>query len=146
MTMEQPVLIAHMTDLHIQAPGKLMLGKLDPRDMLANAVAYVNGMPRQPDLVAITGDITDLGTTEEFSTARSELDRLHAPYIVIPGNHDEPETFRACFDDLGFLEDGEFIQFTHELDDLTFIGLDSNVKGFHQPAFCETRAEWCLLG
>jgi len=43
-----------------------------------------------PDLVAITGDITQAGYPREFAAARAWLDRLGCPVINTPGNHDTP--------------------------------------------------------
>jgi 3',5'-cyclic-AMP phosphodiesterase len=40
------------------------------------------------DLVVQLGDLTDLGTLHEFRTMRTLLDRLHAPWLVVVGNHD----------------------------------------------------------
>lgn len=45
---------------------------------------------RQPTLVAISGDLTQRARTEQFRQARAFLDRIHTPFIVVPGNHDVP--------------------------------------------------------
>ncbi|MFT8718329.1 MAG: metallophosphoesterase [Acetobacter sp.] len=41
-----------------------------------------------PDAVAVTGDLTNLGTNRECRAARKWLGRFSAPRAVIPGNHD----------------------------------------------------------
>lgn len=44
-----------------------------------------------PDLVILSGDITQRAKNSEFAAARSFMDRLKAPAsLVIPGNHDIP--------------------------------------------------------
>jgi len=41
-----------------------------------------------PDVIAISGDLTQRATLHEFGEARAFLDRLPAPCLVVPGNHD----------------------------------------------------------
>ena len=44
----------------------------------------------RPDLVVLSGDITQRATAEQFAAARAFVDRLGAPCLAIPGNHDIP--------------------------------------------------------
>lgn len=44
----------------------------------------------QPDLVVLSGDITQRAHTRQFKAARTFMDQLGAPRLVIPGNHDIP--------------------------------------------------------
>jgi 3',5'-cyclic AMP phosphodiesterase CpdA len=49
-----------------------------------------------PQLVLLTGDITQRATRAEFAAARAFVDRLRpVPVLAIPGNHDLP-LFNAC--------------------------------------------------
>lgn len=82
--------ILHMSDLHF---GSYELG-LAPEEALRLTVeaikSYVNDNPL---LVAITGDITDRGSTAGFAAARNTLRSLakHFPpdsIVLCPGNHD----------------------------------------------------------
>jgi 3',5'-cyclic AMP phosphodiesterase CpdA len=43
-----------------------------------------------PDLVAVSGDLTQRARSHQFKEARAFLDRLPRPQIVVPGNHDVP--------------------------------------------------------
>jgi 3',5'-cyclic AMP phosphodiesterase CpdA len=43
-----------------------------------------------PDVVAISGDLTQRARSYQFQQARSFLDALPKPQIVVPGNHDIP--------------------------------------------------------
>jgi 3',5'-cyclic AMP phosphodiesterase CpdA len=45
---------------------------------------------RRPDLVVLSGDITQRARTAQFQAARALVDRLGAPVLAIPGNHDIP--------------------------------------------------------
>ncbi len=42
----------------------------------------------QPDLLVLSGDITQRAKPSQFKAAREFMDRLGAPMLAIPGNHD----------------------------------------------------------
>ncbi|MES3014831.1 MAG: metallophosphoesterase [Pseudomonadota bacterium] len=44
----------------------------------------------RPELVVLSGDITQRARPEQFRAARAFADRLGAPFVAIPGNHDIP--------------------------------------------------------
>lgn len=138
------MLIVQLSDLHIMGEGRLALERLETTACLEAAVDAVNALVRQPDLVVITGDITEDGTPDEYDRALPVLRKLHAPLIAIPGNHDERGPFRAAFQDFGFLPAGEAddapILFEHRLGGLRIIGLDSTVPGHHQAGFTKEQA------
>jgi len=71
--------IAHISDLHF--------GRHDPRKVTALLHSLDHN---RPDLVAISGDLTQRARSEEFAEARHFLDRIGRPTIVVPGNHDVP--------------------------------------------------------
>jgi 3',5'-cyclic AMP phosphodiesterase CpdA len=45
---------------------------------------------QRPDLVVLSGDITQRARRREFAAARAFVNRLGAPLLAIPGNHDIP--------------------------------------------------------
>ena len=71
--------IVHISDLHF--------GRVDPAttEPLLRQIQEL-----QPNLVAISGDLTQRARTGQFQEAREFLDRLPNPQIVVPGNHDVP--------------------------------------------------------
>jgi 3',5'-cyclic AMP phosphodiesterase CpdA len=71
--------IAHISDLHF--------GRQDPAVAEGLLVALAQAAP---DLVAVTGDLTQRAHRHEFAAARAFLDRIAPPALVIPGNHDVP--------------------------------------------------------
>ena len=44
----------------------------------------------KPDLVAVSGDLTQRARTRQFLEARNFLDAIPFPKVVVPGNHDVP--------------------------------------------------------
>lgn len=45
---------------------------------------------QRPDLLVLSGDITQRARPAQFQAARSFMDRLGVPFLAIPGNHDIP--------------------------------------------------------
>jgi 3',5'-cyclic AMP phosphodiesterase CpdA len=71
--------IVHLSDLHF---GRVNPALIDPLRNVINELA--------PDVVAISGDLTQRARSYQFQQARSFLDSLPKPQIVVPGNHDIP--------------------------------------------------------
>jgi 3',5'-cyclic AMP phosphodiesterase CpdA len=71
--------IVHLSDLHF--------GRLDAR-IIEPLIDRINAV--QPDLVAISGDLTQRARRTQFRDARAFLDRIVFPTLVVPGNHDVP--------------------------------------------------------
>ena len=69
--------IAHLTDVHF--------GATDPA-VVDGLIADIRAEP--PDLVVISGDLTMGARRWEFRAARAFMDRLGAPALCVPGNHD----------------------------------------------------------
>lgn len=45
---------------------------------------------QQPDLLVLSGDITQRARPDQFRVARAFVDRLGLPVLAVPGNHDIP--------------------------------------------------------
>ena len=71
--------VVHLSDLHF--------GRIDPA-ILAPLITFIGQM--KPDLVAISGDLTQRARTAEFLAAKEFLAAIPFPKIVVPGNHDVP--------------------------------------------------------
>lgn len=71
--------IVHLSDLHF---GRVDHGLLLPLQQRVAGLA--------PDVVVVSGDLTQRARSAEFKAARAWLDTLPGPQIVVPGNHDIP--------------------------------------------------------
>jgi 3',5'-cyclic AMP phosphodiesterase CpdA len=84
--------IVHLSDIHF--------GRVDPHlvPVLLEAIRGIS-----PDLVAISGDLTQRARRSQFLRARAFLDALCRPALVVPGNHDVPlfNVAARFFDPLG---------------------------------------------
>ena len=71
--------LAHLSDLHF---GRVDRALLEPLRRRLKALA--------PDVVVVSGDLTQRARPEQFREARAFLDSLPQPQVVVPGNHDVP--------------------------------------------------------
>jgi 3',5'-cyclic AMP phosphodiesterase CpdA len=71
--------LIHLSDLHF--------GRVDP-PIVPALLGFIRST--KPDLVAISGDLTQRARTAEFIEAKKFIDAIPFPKIVIPGNHDVP--------------------------------------------------------
>jgi 3',5'-cyclic AMP phosphodiesterase CpdA len=71
--------VVHLSDLHF--------GREDLRvvSTLIDEIARLS-----PNLIAVSGDLTQRARRSQFSRARAFLDALPFPRLVVPGNHDVP--------------------------------------------------------
>jgi len=71
--------IVHLSDVHFGT---------EAADVIELVVAKVNDLA--PDVVVVSGDLTQRAKSRQFMAAKAFLDRLPRPQIVVPGNHDVP--------------------------------------------------------
>ncbi len=74
--------IAQLSDVHI---GRRRGGT---GERFAQTIDEINAMSRQPDLVLVTGDLTETGEPAEWAEFNRSIDALRAPWEAIRGNHD----------------------------------------------------------
>jgi 3',5'-cyclic AMP phosphodiesterase CpdA len=71
--------LVHLSDLHF---GRIDEAIITPLIELVHRIA--------PDIVVVSGDLTQRARSGQFKDARRFLDALPKPQIVVPGNHDVP--------------------------------------------------------
>ncbi|HYE39124.1 MAG TPA: metallophosphoesterase [Ramlibacter sp.] len=69
--------VVHLSDLHF---GRVDDTLLEPLSRLVNEIG--------PNVVVVSGDLTQRAKDEQFKQARAWLDTLPGPQIIVPGNHD----------------------------------------------------------
>lgn len=137
------MLIAQISDTHITGPGTRAYGIAPMAENLMRCVEHLNQLVPQPDLVLLTGDISQDGLAEEFEHAASLLDDLSMPYYVIPGNHDDRVGLWATFGGQACpSRAGGFINYVIDDHEMRLIALDSTAPGKSGGEICEARAAW----
>ena len=133
------MLIAQLSDIHIGFELGQGADELN-RQRLRAVVARLREGPNVPDLLVLSGDLTDHGDAESFAGLREELGEWSCPVLPLVGNHDSREGLLRAFPDCPKEED--FIHYALEREGLRVVVLDTFEPGRHGGAFCEARAEW----
>jgi 3',5'-cyclic AMP phosphodiesterase CpdA len=118
-------LIAQISDTHFGA---------DVPHVVEALVALLRGVA--PDLLVLSGDLTQRARPREFAAARAFVRRLATPHaLVLPGNHDIPlfdlarrafapyGRFSACF--------GAELEPSFESDELLVLGVNTTRRWLH---------------
>lgn len=132
------MLIAQITDTHIGFDR----GNPDEHNMvrLRAVLARLADGPNRPDLLLLTGDLTEFGDAESYGRLAAAAAACPCPVRAMVGNHDAREPLLAGFPDTPLAEG--FVQYALEHDGFRLLALDTLEPGRHGGAFCEIRAAW----
>ena len=133
------MLIAQLTDLHIRPRGVAAYRVVETNMLVERALRAVAAL--RPDVVVISGDLTDCGLPEEYALLAEMLARnLPMPFHVVPGNHDRRENLAAGIP--GFaLQDG-FLQYAVDAGPVRLVMLDTVVPGAGHGELCPVRLDF----
>jgi Icc protein len=84
--------IAHLTDLHLPAEASEVVAGRDADQALESILSRVLAL--HPDLLLLTGDLTDAGDASAYLRLQARLRPLNCPVLALPGNHDHPARMR----------------------------------------------------
>ncbi len=143
------MLIAQITDFHVGRVIETREGPVDLLDQLHRTVDRLNSLDPTPDLVMVTGDISNHGRLEDYRATRQALEQLRMPYGIVAGNHDHRQRLRDVFSDHSYLhKGGEFLHCDlSDIDDneesaLRILCLDTLNPGNHNGLLCDQRLQW----
>jgi 3',5'-cyclic-AMP phosphodiesterase len=74
-----PLRLAQVSDIHCGESS------FDPK-VMERVIERINAL--EPDLVLVVGDLTAAGYKWEFEEAAGWVEKVQAPVLVVPGNHD----------------------------------------------------------
>lgn len=140
----QSVFFAHLTDTHINVPGKNPLFEMDATKKLREMFAELGKLSQKPAFVVISGDLTQDGDVEDYRHLRNVLDeektKLGVPVYVALGNHDSRPFFRE-----GYLQEQpseESYYYSVMEGGLRLVVLNTQVPGSHGGRLDEEQLEW----
>lgn len=113
MSHPPPLLVAQITDTHLFADEAKSLLGLPTVLVLQTVLERLASLTPQPDLILLTGDLSQDETVESYQWLRSLLLPLGLPVYWVPGNHDqgnaihqelsqEPLSAEKCFTACGW--------------------------------------------
>lgn len=133
------MLIAQITDIHIGFDPEEEPEELNLRRFRATLARLLAG-PNRPDMLVVSGDLTDRADDESFADVAAMLAGCPFPVWPMVGNHDSREGLFAAFP---YVQgEGGFAQYVVEAQGLRLLLLDTLEPGRHGGAFCEGRARW----
>lgn len=115
------VTIAVIADTHYGRDGASPSRRCDVADVLMRRAVYRLNRLVRPDITLVLGDVLDDGGSRDAEDRllhmRSILDKLDAPYITIPGNHDgDVDAFYRVFTRPKDVEDIRGVRFVSFID------------------------------
>lgn len=134
------VLIAHISDLHVS--------KNDFNESaFLKAVDEINAL--KPDMIILTGDLTNNGYYNQFLRAKEYLQMFEAPLFAIPGNHDAKNLGYQTFQEI--IGESSW-KLTKDDENIVVLGLDSTSPdlsegniGRLQQVWMENELDKCML-
>ncbi|WP_040794442.1 metallophosphoesterase [Nocardia higoensis] len=126
------ILLAQVSDTHFD------LGARNAQ-RVEKVMAFLADLPRRPDAILHTGDVTESGSAAQYAEARTAL-KSDIPVYSIPGNHDERAAFRTEL--LGVEASTEPINHVHRIGELTVVMLDTTIPGEPGGRIDEQSYDW----
>jgi 3',5'-cyclic-AMP phosphodiesterase len=112
-----------LTDTHLVTAGRRLYA-LDPAARLEAALGTINREHDDIALLIVAGDLAHWGERGAYERLRDRLAASRVPVVLMLGNHDRREAFRAIFQDAD--DDGNgFVQAVRQFDHATIVTLDS---------------------
>ncbi len=136
------MLIAQISDCHIVDPGALFADRVDSAAALRAAVATLNELPTRPDLVLMTGDLVNDGTSAQYDHLMELIADLPAPVVPIPGNHDDRSELRMRFPILPTGGADDPIDFVVDGGAVRIVALDTTIPGRHDGSLDDAQLAW----
>lgn len=87
--MKEPLKLIQITDTHLFADTKGQLCGIPTEASLQAVLAHIKNSSFKPDLIALTGDISQDESEESYRRLQVSLQSLNAPICCLPGNHDD---------------------------------------------------------
>ena len=135
------MLIAQLSDLHVRPRGVPAARVVETNMLVERALAAVAALNPHPDVVVVSGDVTECGRPEEYRMAAEMFRRyLTVPVFVVPGNHDRRDNFRSGLGHMpGVTEHPVFVQYVVEDYPVRLVMLDSVVPEAGHGLLCPER-------
>jgi Icc protein len=135
--------IAHLSDPHLLAGGRLQYGAVDTEAGLARALARLAAVDPAPQALVLTGDLADKAEPAAYQRLRELVEpaaeAMGATVVWVMGNHDERAPYaRGLF---GSDDDGPQDR-VHEVGGLRIVALDTSVPGYHHGDLTDGQLDW----
>lgn len=134
--------IAQISDLYIAPKNDETANAIKMVTNLKKCIAHINKRTVKPDLVLITGNITNNGSVDACIHARELLDQLDCTYKLVPGPNDDRRITLSIFEHACANEVGGVLSYVVNDYPLRLIGLDSMGHNGTGGFICPKRQDW----
>jgi Icc protein len=125
------VRIAHISDIHVGSNHFVS-------NLLNRAVLEINEM--EPDVVLVSGDLTNEGFRQQYSAVSAYLDNIKCERVaLIPGNHDSRNVGYVHFEDLFGSRNSAVY-----LPGVTMVALDSSQPDLNEGRLGRQNYRWMI--
>ena len=136
--------IAHISDTHLLAGGKLQYGVVDTVQHLQMALDRLSRIDPVPQAIVLTGDLADRGEPEAYAQLRSMIEpaaaAMDAQVVWCMGNHDDRTAYaRSLF---GADPTADVMDRVYDVDGLRLVALDTSVPNYHHGEITDEQYAW----
>lgn len=136
--------IAHISDTHLLAGGKLQYGVVDTVQHLQMALDRLSRIDPVPQAIVLTGDLADRGEPEAYAQLRSMIEpaaaAMDAQVVWCMGNHDDRTAYaRSLF---GADPTADVMDRVYDVDGLRIVALDTSVPNYHHGEITDEQYAW----
>lgn len=122
------VTIAHISDPHVGS-------QFFVPNLMNRVIAELNEM--RPDVVVVSGDLTAEGYRQEYKNWVAYAERIQAPMLTVPGNHDSRNVGYLHFEDLIGSR-----MWSHDVDGVRIVGVDSSEPDLNEGKVGRVHYDW----
>ncbi len=122
------VTIAHISDPHVGSPFFVP-------NLMNRVIKELNDLT--PDVVVCSGDLTAEGYRQEFQSWVAYADRIDAPILTVPGNHDSRNVGYLHFEDLIGPR-----MWSKEVGGVRIVGIDSSEPDLNEGKVGRVHYDW----
>jgi Icc protein len=138
------MIIAQITDLHVVEKGMLWNERVPTNENLSEAVSHINSLRPLPDVIVVSGDLTEHGRQSEYTLLKEILSNFVSPVFVVPGNHDHRDEMLEIFGNMPYMQKRQpgFVNYAVDDYPIRLIGLDTSVPNKADGQLCDIRLQW----
>jgi Icc protein len=137
MSQPAPLLVAQITDTHLFADPSQQMKRAATYETLQTVLERVDNFKPKPDILLLTGDLSQDETPESYHNLHALVSPLAIPAYWIPGNHDCPSLMAEILDREPIFPHKSFQQGGWQ-----FILLNSAVPGCVGGELSESTLDW----
>lgn len=89
--------IVQISDIHLFAEESKSLLGVKTQESFKAVVEHLKHSPKQPDLILLTGDLSQDGSEASYLKIAEAFNAFPVPIYYVPGNHDHPESMKNVF-------------------------------------------------